>query len=366
MIADDRDVGVVGHVERIEQRRIRGEPGAQRRRARRHRTARSASVPWDDVPCPPSAAVVVPTARAVVAVVVVVPARARQQQPGDGERRPPPRCGHGNPPLRYGPARARSMAGCGFTPCVRVSRVKKRTASPTADSRGRPSRHDAIPGETAGRRRGRRPDRARRARLVRPGAPRRRGDGHARASGRRPSSSPRSARRWGSTSRCPEQVGELRVRNAVQGDLGEDFFTRRPVTEIVIDALAAHDRPGDLVDAAGDAAGDPARRAGGHPPRLGARPGAGDDVDRRHLHPVAGRRARPAHRVRRPARAVPDHRHRLVLRSARLPPPPRPAERGAGAGLDRLPRPPAAGQPRRGARRDVHPRRHGLRRCAAG
>lgn len=34
----------------------------------------------------------------------------------------------------------------------------------------------------------------------------------------------------------PEQVGNFLV-NAVRGDLGDDFFTRRPVTEIVFDAL---------------------------------------------------------------------------------------------------------------------------------
>jgi peptide/nickel transport system permease protein len=34
----------------------------------------------------------------------------------------------------------------------------------------------------------------------------------------------------------PEQVGSF-VFNAVQGDLGQDFFTRRPVTDIVMEAL---------------------------------------------------------------------------------------------------------------------------------
>jgi peptide/nickel transport system permease protein len=34
----------------------------------------------------------------------------------------------------------------------------------------------------------------------------------------------------------PEQVGSF-VFNAVRGDLGDDFFTRRPVTEIVVDAV---------------------------------------------------------------------------------------------------------------------------------
>ena len=160
-----------------------------------------------------------------------------------------------------------------------------------------------------------------RARLVRPRAPRRRGDDDARAAGDARAGRPRSARRWVSTSRSRSRSAAS-CSNAVQGDLGEDFFTRRPVTDIVIDALAAHDRPRLLVDAAGDAAGDPARRAGGHPARLAARPRARDGVDRRHRHPVARRRARAAGRVRRAARAVPDHRHRLVLRSARLPPPP--------------------------------------------
>ena len=64
----------------------------------------------------------------------------------------------------------------------------------------------------------------------------------------------------------PVQVGKF-VGNAVTGDLGEDFFTRRPVLDIVTDAL-----PHTIVLAVSSMLvatllGDSAGRAGCHPTR---------------------------------------------------------------------------------------------------